>query len=274
MNATPQEHTQDRYASVNGLNLYYEIHGAGKPLVLLPGAFQTIDALGALLPALAESRRVIAVELQGHGHTADIDRPLSHELMADDIAALITYLGLENADLFGYSRGGGVALQTAIRHPDVVRKLVVTSAPCKRDGWYPEVLAGMAAITAEVAGTWVGSPMHDAYVRVAPRPEDWPTVADKMGRMLRQEYDWSPGVAALEMPTLIVVGDADGVRPAHVVEMFQLLGGGKADVGMGDPPASQLAVLPGTTHFTILARTDLLLPIITPFLDAPMPERK
>ena len=272
MNATSQGHASGSYASVNGLDLYYESHGTGKPLVLLHGAFQTIDALEPLLSVLAESRQVIAVELQGHGHTADIDRPLSYELMADDIAALITYLGLENADLFGYSRGGGVALQTAIRHPDVVRKLVVTSAPCKRDGWYPEVLAGMAAVTAELAGTWIGSPMHDAYVSVAPRPEDWPTVADKMGQLLRQEYDWSPGVAALTMPTLIVVGDADGVRPAHAVEMFQLLGGGTADVGMGAPPASQLAVLPGTTHFTILAQTDLLLPIITPFLDAPMPE--
>lgn len=261
---------QTGYASVNGLEMYYEIHGSGEPLVLLPGAFMTIDGFGSLLPTLAESRQVIAVELQGHGHTADIDRPLRFESMADDIAALIAHLGHAQVDLFGYSLGGGVALQTAIRHPDVIRKLVVALATFKRDGWYPETLAGMAAVNAEVARQWVGSPMHDAYVAVAPRPDDWPAVADKVGQLLRQDYDWSEGVAALAMPTLIVIGDADGIRPMHAVEMFALLGGGKAYVGVGgELPHSQLAILPGTTHFSILTRTDLPNSIITPFLDAP-----
>jgi pimeloyl-ACP methyl ester carboxylesterase len=262
---------QTGYVSVNGLEIYYEIHGAGRPLILLPGGFMTIDAFGSLLPALAETRQIIAVELQGHGHTADIDRPMSYELMADDIAALIGHLGHDHADLFGYSLGGGVALQTAVRHPGVVGRLVLASTAYARAGWYPEVLAGMASVNAEAARTWVGSPMHDAYVKVAPKPDDWPTVADKVGELLRQEYDWSAAVAALTAPTLIVVGDADSIRPAHVVEMFGLLGGGKADGAMGGRPPSQLAVLPATTHFTIVTRIDLLIPIVTPFLDAPTP---
>jgi pimeloyl-ACP methyl ester carboxylesterase len=259
------------YASVNGLNMYYEIYGTGKPLVLLHGGLATIDMMfGQLLPPLAQTRQVIAVELQAHGHTADIERPLSFELMADDIAALIKHLGLEHADIFGYSLGGGVALQTAIRHPEVVRKLVVASAPYKRDGWYPEVLAGMASMNAEAAKAMVGTPVHQAYVSVAPKPEDWSALVAKLSQLLRQDYDWSTVVASIKTPTLIVVGDADSVRPAHAVEMFGLLGG-KADGAMGGLPQSQLAVLPGTTHFSILTRTDLLLPIITPFLDAPMP---
>ena len=272
----PNEMNKDApgsYASVNGLNMYYEIHGTGKPLVLLHGGLATIDVLfGQLLPPLAQTRQVIAVELQAHGHTADIERPLSFELMADDIAALIKHLGLEQADLFGFSLGGGVALQTAIRHPEVVRKLVVVSAPSKRDGWYPEVLVGMASMNAEAAEAMVGSPMHQAYVSVAPKPEDWSALVAKSGQLLRQDYDWSTAVASITAPTLIVVGDADSVRPAHAVELFGLLGGGKVDGAMGGLPHSQLAMLPGTTHFSILARTDLLLPIITPFLEAPMPK--
>ncbi len=271
----PNERNKDArgsYASVNGLKMYYEIHGEDLPLVLLHGGLATIDGLfGQLLPPLAQTRQVIAVELQAHGHTADIERPLSFELMADDIAALIKLLGVEHADLFGYSLGGGVALQTAIRHPEVVRKLVVASAPCKRDGWYPEVLAGMASMNAEAAEAMVGSPMHQAYVSVAPKPENWPALVSKLGQLLRQDYDWSTAVASIKAPTLILVGDADSVRPAHAVELFGLLGGGKADGAMGGLPNSQLAVLPGTTHFSLLARTDLLLAIITPFLDAPMP---
>jgi pimeloyl-ACP methyl ester carboxylesterase len=144
------------YVAVNDLNMYYEIHGSGEPLVMLHGAFGTVDMYGELLPLLAQTRQVIAVELRAHGHSGDIDRPLRYELMADDIAALIKHLELEHADLFGYSLGGGVALQTVIRHPEMVRKLVVVSAPCRRDGWYPEVLAGQAAISAEL---FAGSPI-------------------------------------------------------------------------------------------------------------------
>jgi pimeloyl-ACP methyl ester carboxylesterase len=263
---------QGRYASVNGLDLYYEIHGSGQPLVLLPGGFMTIEAMGALVPQLAAGRRVIAVELQGHGHTADIERPLRYELMADDIAALISSLDLERADIFGYSLGGGVALQTAIRHPEVVRKLVLASTPFKRDGWYPEVLAGMRTLSVE---GFAATPLPEEYRRVSPRPEAWPAVVDKMRQLVPSNYDWTQAVQALETPVLILVGDGDGMRLVHALEFFGLLGGGKGDGDMGGLPASALAVLPATTHVGwaspyhgITTRTHLLIPIITEFLDA------
>lgn len=252
------------YADVNGLKLYYEVYGAGRPLVLLHGGFAVISMFGPLLPALAETRQVIAVEMQAHGHTADIDRPLTFEQMADDTAALITHLGLKTADVLGYSLGGGVALQTAIRHPDIVRKLVVVSAPYKRDGWYPEVLIGMEALNAEMM---TGTVLYQAYTSVAPHPKDWSKLTDKTRQLLGQAYNWAQDVAAIKAPTLIVVGDADSVSPAHAVEMFGLLGGGQADGTIREAPPVHLAVLPGTTHYTILNRLDLLLPIMRTFLD-------
>lgn len=264
------------YASVNGLDLYYEVHGAGEPLVLLPGGFMTVEAMGEIVPLLAVTRRVIGVEVQGHGHTGDGERELRYEWMADDIAALIGHLGLERADVFGYSLGGGVALQTAIRHPEVVRKLVLTSTAFKRDGLYPESLAGIAAMSVE---GFAGTPPHETFLKTSPTPEAWPDIIAKMRRLLTQEYDWSAEVAALKTPTLILVGDADGLRPAHAVEMFELLGGGKGDGDLMGLPASRLAVLPNTTHVGwappfhgIMSRTELLVPMITEFLDAPMPE--
>lgn len=269
---------QTGYASVNGLDLYYEIHGSGQPLVLLPGGFMTIAATGEIVPLLAASRRVIGVELQGHGHTADVERPLRFELMADDIAALIQHLGFERADLLGHSLGGGVALQTAIRHPEVVRKLVLASAAFKRDGWYPEVLAGMASISVE---GFAGTPIYDAFRQTSPRPDAWPDVVAKVRNLLGTDYDWTQQVAALTTPTLFLVGDADSVRLAHAVEFFGLLGGGKGDGDMKGLSPSRLAVLPATTHVGwappnrgLITRTDLLVPIITEFLDSPLPEAK
>src|SRR5215469_6554349 len=158
-----EKNNQQSYAMVNGINLYHEIHGSGSPLILLPGGFMTVEAMGEIVPKLAETRQVIGVELQGHGHTADIKRPLSFELMADDIAALLTHLGLEQADIFGFSLGGGVGLQTAIRHPEMVRKLVLASTAYKRDGWYPEVLAGMASISVE---GFAGTPFPEIYQKL------------------------------------------------------------------------------------------------------------
>lgn len=276
---------QTGYATVNGLKMYYEIHGTGQPLVMLHGGLGVIEmfepimpGFGAsevsepIIPALARTRQVIAVELQAHGHTADIERPLSYELMADDIAALLKQLGIEQADILGYSLGGGVALQTVIRHPDLVRKLVVISTVFKREGWYPESRDGMSAMDAEAAKSFVGSPMHQAYANVAPRPEDWPTLVVKLSQMLSQDYDWSTGVAAIKAPTLLVYSDADSVRPQHILEFFGLLDGGKMDGMMVGVSNSQLAIIPGTTHVTILFRPDLILPMVSSFLNAPMPE--
>lgn len=269
-NTTPR----GRYAPIHGLELYYEIHGSGQPLVLLPGAYQTIAAMGPIVPELAATRRVIGVELQGHGHTADIDRPLRYELLADDVAALIEYLQLERADLFGYSLGGGVALQTAIRHPEAVRKVVLASTAFRLDGWYPDVIAAIRATGVE---DFARTSLPDEYRAISPRPEAWPTVIAKTRDMVTSNYDWADEVAALKAPVLLVVGDGDGVHLEHVVEFFGLLGGGKGDGDMRGPLPSALAVLPATTHVGwappyhgIMNRTQLIVPIITEFLAAPM----
>jgi pimeloyl-ACP methyl ester carboxylesterase len=260
------------YASVNGLNLYYEIHGAGEPLILLHGGVGAIQMFGEVLPSLAQNRRVVAVDLQAHGRTADIDRELRFELMAGDIAALIKHLGIEEADVMGYSLGGGVALRAAIQHPEVVRKLVLVSPPFKRDGWYPEILAGMGQMGPQVAEPMKQTPMYQLYVSIAPKPEDWPVLLTKLGELLRQDYDWSKDVAAIKAPTLIVVGDADSVRTAHAVAFFELLGGGKVDAGWDGSGMSnaRLAILPATTHYNIYSSPQLS-GVVAPFLDAPMP---
>lgn len=264
--------TQGKYASVNGLNLYYEIHGAGKPLILLHGGLGLIGMYEQLLPALAENHQVVGVELQGHGHTADIDRPFSFEQMGDDVAALIKHLGLEPADVIGYSLGGGAALQTAIRHSAVVRKLILVSTPFRSDAWYPEVRVGMKSMNADAAKMMVGSPMHQAYVSTAPQPENWTTLVTKTGQLISQDYDWSNGVAAIKLPTLIAFGDADSIDPDHAVEFFKLLGGGQKDAGWDGSgmPNARLAVLPGTTHYNIFS-SPLLASIVISFLDAPLP---
>ena len=261
------------FAELNGLNLYYEVHGDGPPLVLLHGGLGAVEMFGEVLPLLAEGRRVIGVDLQAHGRTADVDRPLSYEQMADDVAALIPHLGLDRADVVGYSLGGGVALQTAIRHPDVVRKLAVVSAPFGRDGWYPEVRAGMEQMGPETAEPMKGTPMYQLYSTIAPRPEDWPVLLTKVGDLLRQDYDWSEDVAAIGAPTMVVVGDADSVSPAHAVEFFEFLGGGKADAGWDGSgmPRARLAILPATTHYDIF-RSPALASAVASFLDAAMPE--
>jgi len=261
------------YAAVNGLNLYYEIHGSGEPLILLHGGLGLISMFGEVLTELATNRQVIAVDLQAHGRTADIDRPIRYELMADDIAAVIRYLGLAQADLMGYSLGAGVALRAAIQHPSLVRKLVVVSTPFKRSAWYPEVLAGMAQMSAAAAEYMKGSPIYQSYVSVAPYPDQFPTLVDKMGDLLRQEYDWSAEVASLRLPVLLVFGDADSVPPAQVARFFELLGGGKADAGWDGShmPRSRLAILPATTHYNIFT-SPALAPIVGAFLDAPIAE--
>jgi pimeloyl-ACP methyl ester carboxylesterase len=254
------------YAEVNGLKMYYEIHGTGSPLLVLHGAFMTIGAMGAFVPLLAEARQVIAVELQGHGHTADIDRPLSYEQMADDVAGLIRHLGIGRADVFGYSMGGGAALQLAIRYPDLIRKLVVASASSTSDGVYPEVWAGIEQITPE---HFAGTPWKEEYDRVAPDPAAFPTLVEKMKQLDLQPFAWPPGeIRAISAPTMVVIGDSDGTTPEHAVELFRLRGGGVFGDLTGLPGA-RLAVLPGTTHVGLIGRADWLTPMIGEFLDAP-----
>jgi pimeloyl-ACP methyl ester carboxylesterase len=261
------EDTKGNYAEVNGIELYYEVHGEGDPLVLLHGGVGASEMFGANLPGLAKARQVIAVHLQAHGHTADIDRPMTFEAMADDIAALIPHLGFEQADVMGWSLGGSVALQTAIRHPETVRKLVLVSMPFKRDGWYPEALAGMSQTSPETADM-TQSPLYDLYPNT-----DWRVLLTKLPELLRQDYDWSEDVEKIKARTMLVYADADAVRAEHIMEFFGLLGGGKRDAGLDGSgrPENWLAIVPGVTHYDI-GSSPALASVVTPFLDAPEQE--
>jgi pimeloyl-ACP methyl ester carboxylesterase len=273
---------QTGYAPVNGLQMYYEIHGGTLPssggglggedeaLLLLHGAYGTIDMWGPVLTTLAEQHRVIAVEFQGHGHTADIDRPFSYEQLADDVAVLMEHLGIAQADIVGYSMGGNSGLQLAIRHPQRVRKLVAISANSRSDGYHPEVYESVEAISPEV---FAGTPFEQAYMRNAPNPEDWPTLIAKLKTLTSTAFAWPESdLQSIAAPTLLIIGDSDSVRPEHAVEMFRLLGGG-VQGDLAGLPASRLAILPGITHITIIfEQTDLPLTMIERFLAAPMPE--
>jgi pimeloyl-ACP methyl ester carboxylesterase len=257
------------YADVNGLSLHYEEHGSGEPLILLHGGIGAGEMFAPILPALTEGRRVITVDLQGHGGTADVDRPLRAEHMADDIAALLDHLGLEQVDLMGYSLGGIVALRTAIQHPERVRRLVLVSVGFRRDGSHPEVVQAMDQMSAAAAEPMRQSPLYEQYARLAPRVEDWPVLIGKISDALKIDYDWTADVDRITARTLLVFADADSIRPAHIVEFFALLGGGLRDAGWDNSaqPSNQLAVLPGRTHYDVYL-APALAPTVVQFLDA------
>ncbi|WP_110514478.1 alpha/beta fold hydrolase [Herpetosiphon llansteffanensis] len=256
---------QGQYAELNGLKLYYEIHGSGAPLVLLHGGVNPSDTFGPTLAELAKTNQVIAVHLQGHGHTLDIDRPLRREFMADDVAALIELLALKQTAVMGYSMGGAVALQLAIRHPTLVRRLVLVSTPMRRADAYPEAIASfdnMSAGAAQIGAALQQSPLAQLYPAV-----DWTRLFTKLGAMVAQDYDWSDAVASLPMPVMLVFADADCWRPEGIVAFYRQLGGGQRDGGMDGSgrPAGQLAIVPGTTHYTLMA-TPLVAQLVAPFL--------
>jgi pimeloyl-ACP methyl ester carboxylesterase len=238
--------------------VYYEIHGEGEPLVLLHGANMNIDGMAPLLEPLASYRKVIAPELQGHGRTADDERPITYEGMADDTAALLDELGIERADIVGFSMGAGVGLQLTIRHPERVRRLVAASTAFAAAGRTAEAREMFATMTPEM---FKGSPMEAEYQRLSPHPDRFEGFVLKLRALFTTDYDWSDGVRGISAPVLLIAGDTDIVRPAHIVEFFELL------------PNAQLAVLPGTTHFTplgsrVLDRADWMHPMIRPFLEA------
>ena len=266
---TTETKATDEYAEVNGINLYYETHGAGRPVILLHGGLGSGEMFGPTLPALAERHRVIAVDLQGHGRTADIDRPIDIKLMADDIAALIDHLGLEKPDIVGYSLGGGVAFFTTVKYPEKVGKLVSASANVRRDAIPPEMLAQQAQVSAAAVPFMKDTPMYQLYERVAPRPEDFGRLLDKVGESMSQDFDYSEEVRGLQVPTLIVCADADMAPPSHYVEIFKLLDGGLRDggwMGEGRPKGGHaLAVLPGLTHYN-LGVSPLFATVILDFL--------
>jgi len=242
------------YAPVNGLNMYWESRGTGgTPLVMLHGGFGVTTVFGEVTDLLAENRQVVSVELQGHGHTPDVDRPFSWQQLGDDIAALVRHLGFEQADLLGNSLGGGASLRAAIQHPSLFRRLVLVSVPCRRDGWFPEVLQGMDGINSSLFEMFKQGPLYAAYAAVAPDADAFPALMDKTGALLRQPYDWSPEVPSLPMPVLLTYGDADSITLSHVAEFYGLLGGGLRDAGWDGSGKSvnRLAVLPDLTHYDI-----------------------
>ncbi|MEV4758566.1 alpha/beta fold hydrolase [Micromonospora sp. NPDC049559] len=258
------------YAEVNGINLYYETYGAGRPMILLHGGLGSGEMFGPILPTLADHHQVIAVDLQGHGRTADVDRPLDMRTMADDVAALVDHLGLEKPDVVGYSLGGGVALHVAIRHPEKVGRVVAASAHIRRDAIYPEMLQQQGQVSAAAAEFMKGTPMYELYQRVAPRPEDFPKLLDKIGEAMAKDFDLTEEVRGLRVPTLLVAADADMAPPSHFTEAFKLLDGGLRDggwMGEGRPKGGHaLAILPGLTHYNLFA-SPLFAAVTLAFLD-------
>lgn len=241
--------------TVNSVQIHVEEQGTGKPLVLLHGGIMASEAFGPNIAALAAHRRVIAVHLQGHGHTPDVDRPLRFESLADDVAAVIRQLDLGKADLLGYSFGGGVALQTAIRHPDVIDRLIVVSAAARRAGFYPEVRTAfddMDTHAAQVGAQVAQSPLGALYPEV-----NWETSFRKMGELQSRDYDWTAQIGAIRAQTMLVYADADAITLDHIVELYRAFGGGQRDAGLDGAlrAAARLAIVPGTTHYDLLTTT-------------------
>lgn len=259
------------YAPANGLEMYYEIHGKGDPVVLLHGSFMTItNNWTDMIAQLSQSRQVIAVEMQGHGRTADISRDFSYENLADDIAALLHYLKIKQADVLGYSMGGGVAMQVAIRHPEEVRKVVSISAVFQHDGWVKEAVEMFPQME---PGMFKGSPIETEYKKLSPTPDRFETFVKRVIQMDIKPYDFGAGrLNATKAPMLFIHGDADGVRLDHISDMFRLKGG-EIFGDMRPRSESRLAILPNTTHITLMDKLDVIVPMVNDFLDAP-PQRK
>jgi pimeloyl-ACP methyl ester carboxylesterase len=254
---------------VNGMQMYYETHGEGEPLIVLHGAYMTIPTMGEIIPMLAESRQVIALEFQGHGRTNDIDRPITYPNLADDVAAFMDAIGIEKADVFGYSMGAAAGLQFAIRHPEKIDQLVAASVAFDEEGWQPAFREFIPQMSPEM---FVGTPMEDEYRKLAVEPEGFSALVEKLIALEHEPMAWEEDVKQLETPILIIAGDADVSTLEHNVELFRLLGGG----GMGDMgaplPASRLAILPATSHTAVISQPELLHDLIEPFLEGETPK--
>ena len=254
---------------VNGMQMYYEVSGKGAPLIVLHGAYMNIPTMGAIIPRLAETHKVYALEFQGHGRTTDIDRPITYPNLADDVATFMDAVGIEKADVFGYSMGAAAGLQLAIRHPEKVNRLVVASAAYDVEGYQPEFKAFIPQMTVEM---FTGMPLAEWYRKNAPNPEGFPALAGKLIALEKEPMSWEADIRALKTPVLIITGDADVATLEHAVAMFRLLGGGSMG-DMGKPlPASRLAVLPATSHTAVITQPELLHALIEPFLKGETPK--
>jgi pimeloyl-ACP methyl ester carboxylesterase len=264
--ASAQQTPTTGYAPVNGLKMYYEIHGSGEPVVLLHGAFMTItNNWTGWIGELSKTRQVIAVEMQGHGRTADIERDFSNENLADDVAALLDHLKIPRADLIGYSMGGGVAMECAIRHPDKVRKVVVISSMFRSDGAVKEARDAIPKLTAEA---FKGSPIETDYRKLSPTPNEFPDFVKHVVAMASKPHDFDADkLKATKAPMFFIHGDADGIRLEHIAEMFRLKGG-ESHGDMRPRSESRLAILPDTTHVTLMQRMAVIVPMVNDFLDA------
>ena len=264
--ASAQQDSTSGYAPVNGVNMYYEVHGSGEPVVLLHGAFMTItNNWDGWIGELSKTRKVIAVEMQGHGRTADVPRDITYANLADDVAGLLDYLKIPRADLMGYSMGGVVAMECAIRHPDKVRKAVIISSAFRSDGMGPE---GLAAIRNLTADDFKGSPIETEYRKLSPTPNDFPKFVQRLVATASKDYDLgADNLKATTAPMFFIFGDADGIRLSHVAEMFRLKGG-EIHGDMQPRSASRLAILSNTTHVTLMQRMSIIVPMVNDFLDA------
>ena len=241
------------YVAVNGLKYYYQIQGVGEPLLLLHGGLGQIEMFGPVIPMLAKNRQVIGVDLHGHGRTGLGDRKINLIDIGNDLAEILTQLGYKQVDVLGYSMGGGVALRLAVQHPEKVRRLVIASAPYAKAGFYPEMLPQQESVSSAMAEAMKETPMYKSYVAIAPKPEEFPKLLDRMGELMRADYDWSEDVKKLQMPVMLMYGDSDMIRLDHVVSFYNLLGGGLKDAGWNREHMSKnrLAILPGLTHYEL-----------------------
>ena len=258
-----------RRVDINGMRLYYEVSGSGEPLIVLHGAYMNIPSMGEIIPRLAQTHRVYALELQGHGRTTDIDRPITYQHLADDVAAFMDSVGLAKADVFGYSMGAIAALQLAIRHPARVNKMVLASGGYDVEGWQPEFKAMIPQLTVEMM---VSMPFAAEYRKLAANPDGFPALVKKLIQLEKEPMAWAEDVKKLTAPVLIISGDADVGTIEHYVSMFRLLGGGVMG-DMGKPlPAARLAIMPATSHTAVITQTDLLHAFIEPFLKGQTPK--
>ena len=258
------------YVAANGVNYWFEIHGKGEPLLLLHGGLLSTGMFGPTLTKLAESHRVIGVDLHGHGRTGLGTRSKIDLVdIGRDLAVVVEKLGVGKVDVMGYSFGAGAAMQLAFQHPELVRRLVVVSAPYAQSGFFPEMLPQQAAVSGAMADGMKETPMYRNYAAIAPKPQDFPRLLDAMGALMRQPYDWSASVKQLSMPVMLVFGDADMIRPEHIVSFYHLLGGGERDPGWTREHMSKnrLAILPNVTHYEMGTAPSLPATVL-PFIDA------